>query len=431
MLFLRGLAADPLPARARLDTMTIPKAIRAYARPQSDASTRPGVDWTLRDLHDPEAELTRHVRVPSPQHVTRNLVARHLADVGPAYRTSEGLRIRRDGDLVELPPAACRELIAELFASMPERVVGLREWGRSDVYRGLYAFIRLAAPDDLAAYINAIVAAVPASLPQLPAPTSKPERPPAKTAAERKAAYLARRAERERAMVAAFLADRDGWADDISAELVPRSELLALLATWTDTAVEDFDAARADYRSELAAYELDLGRYDRELARWRGQVDGHDTRRDGPRPPRPIKPATPADPWPDEAAENGYPPHPVTVGPRRAIAIFRELGVAEVRRADGHYHRLGAPAATPATPAPREDADTMSPETIHTEADAYARAADEAERLIAARDALARQQAALAVGDLRGALTAQRERLDASPDASIVDLAAYRARKAA
>jgi len=391
--------------------MAAPLAVRRYA---SNSVRHVPRDPRARvvELFDPVADWPAHPRVPSAAHVARYLVARHLTDEAPTYRGPDGIVVRRDGDLVSIPPAELRARVEELLGNLPERVLGVATHGHSDLYRGLRTYLRLAPSADRAAYLDDIAAAVPAALDRLPTDRTRRERPAAKSAAERDAARRARRARRERETVAAFLADRDSWADDLDVDLIPRAELVERLADWVETAVEDFDAARDEYRAELAAHELALGRYDRVLARWRDDIKWHDARRDGPRPARPVKPAAPVDSWPEEAAENGYPPHPVAVGPRRALALFRELGVAEVRRADGRYHRL--------TDTSREDTETMHEtaaairnraDAIREEADAKAYRNDEEEREL---DLYERRLDLLRRGDRVGALMLQRDTLAAT-----------------
>ncbi|WP_396668138.1 hypothetical protein [Microbacterium sp. R86528] len=407
-------------------TSRIPDAVRLYARAQTDRSARPTA--SLRELYDAAAEWTLHARVPSAQHVAEYLVARHLTDVGPAFRGETGLVIRRDGALVHLPAVELRGIVADLLGALPERVTGLREHGRADVYRGLRDFLRLADEAEVAEYLGAVTAAVGPAL--KPAPVAKPkrERPAPKSTAERVSAHRVRRAEWERETVTAFLADRITWGD---AEPIVRTDLLTELAEFTEAALDAYESEREALQARRDARDMELDAYETELQRWRDERDFGDGFL-APRPERPDLDA-PVDEWPEVAEEEGYPLRPVEVGRNRALALFAELGVDTHRTREGRFHILPESIRT----APREDTAAMqeTSEVIRDRADAYREEADamayrntETEREL---DLFERRLALLRSGDRVGALTLQRETLAATgTEGRVIDAADRFRRKA-
>ncbi|GAA3625868.1 hypothetical protein GCM10022200_05280 [Microbacterium awajiense] len=399
----------------------LPEAIRLYARPRTDLSARTTV--TTRTLYDPAAEWHHDFRVPSPAHVAKHLIARHLDDIGPALRGDVGMVIRRDGELVELTRSELHTLTVDLLDAMPSHVSGLRELARADVYRGLHAFLRLVDDEERDAFINAVVAAVPTALKRLPTvkPTTAP-RPAPKTAAERQEAYRVRRAQHERETVEAFLT----WAVEThgTEDAVSRAELLNDFAEWLDAPLGDREKAVAKHTEAREKHDDELGLFELHLMRYREEVEHGE----GFTPIKPEKPKPPANPWPAIAAEKGHPLNVVEVGPRRALALFRELGVVELSRKGERFHRIP-------DPSPREDIRMHeAPETIHAraaairdEATALADRNTEHEREL---DLFARRLELLQARDLVGALTLQAETLPA-PEGGLIEAADRFTRRAA
>ncbi|WP_396658384.1 hypothetical protein [Microbacterium sp.] len=296
----------------------VPDAVRLYARAHRGVNPR---DDRARhiELFNPETNWWHHYRVPSAAHVARYFFARHLNNEAPVYRSADDGIVR----LIEgKPQPISREDLAasltDLLAAMPERVFGIPELGQSDLYRGLRAYARLAPADEVDTYLAAVLDALPRALKPLPAPKApRAPRPAPMTPAERKRVSRARRRERELATARAYL---EMWSDEADV-VVTRAELVDGLINFADEAVEAFEDAERQYV-------MALGKWNR--ARFEERQDAA---------PQPLNE------WPEIVEEMGYPEHPVTVTPRRAIALFRELGLAETRSGNERRYRLPQPEA--------------------------------------------------------------------------------------
>ena len=257
-----------------------------------------------------------------------------------------------------------------------------------------------------------------------------------RTPAERLAAHRARRAQWERDTAAAFLASLGTWdfaGDELDPAILSRELLVEALTVFADDAEAAYWEVRDGNDNAVADYENAMNRWATDLVKWQlrranaiaaGRRMNARYNPDDARPKRPTRPHPEA--WEPIAAEEGYPARPVAIGPRRAVALLRELGPAhglrEVRRATGRFYAFAID---------QEDTQPMTPEALHALADATERASDATERLVAAsRELLALQRSAHASGDLVGALTAQRERVAASPGA-LIDAADRFRRRAA
>jgi len=392
---------------------TLPKAIRTYARAHCGVNPFDS-RATTKELFDPALHWSVRVHVPSPVHVARYLLARHLNDEAPTFRAPEGVLCIVGDERRVLSRDEIVAILRDLVAAMPERVTGLREYSQSDLYRGLRAFTRLAPAKEVDAYLAAIADALPRTLKPAPVPRApRAPRPAPMTPAERQRVSRARRRERELATARAYL---EMWRDDdtgkFPTEAVPRREVVDGLIKFADMAAAEFDAAHEAHENALGAW---------ELARFRDRDS--DTPR--PRLPRPVNE------WPDIAAESGYPLHPARVTARRAVALLRELGMIETRSGDQRRYRFPE-ALTDTTVDTERTSTTMHPDYIDRQADSMARladaterAAEAAQRLAAANGLLAQQADAFAHGDKLTALHLQRERFAATgTDGIVIDATA-------
>jgi len=295
----------------------VPDAIRLYARAHRGVNPR---DDRARyiELYNPETAWTHHYRVPSPAHVARYFFARHLDDEAPTFHSADGDVVRLvEGEPQPIPREALAASLRNLLASMPERVRGLRELSQSDLYRGLRAYTRLATADEVDTYLAAVLDALPGALKPVPAPKAPREpRPAPMTPAERQRACRARRRERELATARAYL---EMWREEdgtFPADAITRADLVDGLVNFADEAIE----AREDAERQ---YVMALGAWNR--ARFEKRQDAA---------PQPVND------WPEIAEEMGYPEHPVSITPRRAVALFRELGLVETRSGNERRYRL-------------------------------------------------------------------------------------------
>ncbi|GAB3602073.1 hypothetical protein [Microbacterium aureliae] len=205
------------------------------------------------------------------------------------------------------------------------------------------------------------------------------------TSAERTSAYRARRAERERDTVVAFLHSLTTWdfiVDELDPALLPRDFLVEALRTFADEAEAAYWEVRDGNDNALSDYEAAVDRWTSDLVKWqlrRANAIAAGRRLNSRRYPEDARPTRPTRPTPESwelvARDEGYPTRPVAVGPRRAVALLRELGpelgLREVRRSHGRYYAFTDPAREETTMPPSPLTTSSSPTRSSTASPAW------------------------------------------------------------
>lgn len=345
-------------------------------------------------------------RVPSPQHVARNLAAPALTGTNPA----------------NVPALLCK-----LLAAMPLRTSNGRGGNVSDHYLGLYAALHwnASADFDRDAYVAAITDATLAELRRKgqraartpPRATRRSQgpaaSPPTLAPAEVKARFHTARETRERDYARASVLEFLDLNEVQDGDIVTRAELVdAVLgdlgrARHVLTCLrEDNDAAQRKHAEATAAYTA-------ALAEWDTRKSMQPALSIRTRPQKPARPAPTR--WETRAAEHGFPPStPPSFGARRAaslvIELAAELGLIESR--SGNVRRY---VYTPPNASTSEDP-TIDANTIREQAAAYRDLADAIRDVTAAETTRFDAQRALYLsGDRLGALHAHAERHELAP----------------
>lgn len=184
------------------------------------------------------------------------------------------------------------------------------------------------------------------------------------TSADRMATHRARRAQSERDTATAFLHSLHAWdfdADGLDPALLRRDHILDALIYFAEEATDAYCEVYDANANALADHDLALYQWEKRLITWqlrRANAIAAGRRlspRYNPDDARPLRPKRPGlERWEPVAEAEGYPLRPARIGPRRAVALVRELGpalgVREVRRATGRFYRFQAPRDEGVTP---------------------------------------------------------------------------------